>query len=219
MDSVLLVLSHEVHIGALIAMGIMYLIRIIWLMSLPSAGEIARPKNSPTGGILVSFGSVLTPWSATGTRNNLTIYTEFALFHIAIAVAISFGLIYAFAPQLLIAPVNYIFSVFLGLGVLSGILRLIRRLRKPELRRISTPDDFFSIALLNIYLALSLTALYVNNIWLLTIFFAVTAFFLLYVPWSKNSHYLYLLFSRFYIGYYFGRRGVIARKRNLEVNP
>ncbi len=211
------ILENEVQIGALIAMGVMYAIRIFWLMSLPADRELARPKNSPTGGIILSFGSVLTPWFVTGTRKQLMIYAEFAFFHIAVAMAIAFSFIHPYASQALVAPVIYTFTAFLGLGLLSGILRLIRRVVSPEMRVISTPDDYFSISLLNVYLALALLAMLINSTWLLILFFAVTTFFLLYVPWSKVSHYLYILFTRFYFGFYFGRRGVIARRRTLEV--
>ena len=198
-------------------MVLMYAVRTIWLMSLPVDRELARPKNSPGRGIVFSFGSVLTPWFAIGTRKQLAIYAEFALFHIGVALAIASGFIHIYAPQLLTAPIDYTFAVFLGFGFLSGALRLVRRVAKPELRNISTPDDYFSISLLNIYLALALLAIFITSEWLLILFFVVTAFFLLYVPWSKISHYLYILFSRFYFGFYFGRRGVIARKKTLEV--
>ena len=217
MESTLNVLENEVQIGALIAMAVMYAIRILWLLSLPAAGEFARPKNSPLGGILLSFNSVLTPRFAGGTRKQTAIYIEFALFHVAVALAISFGFIHTYGPQLLTATVNNTFAVFLGLGLLSGILRLLRRITRPEVRRISSPDDYFSISLLNAYLILTLIALFSESLGLLVAFYVVTAFFLLYVPWSKISHYVYMLFSRFYFGYYFGRRGVIARRKTLEV--
>ena len=217
MDSVLEILENEVQIGALIAMGVMYAIRIFWFMSLPAARELARPKNSPTGGIALSFGSVLTPWFAIGTGKSVVIYTEFALFHIAVALAIASSFIHPYASHPLVAPVTYTFAAFLGFGFLSGTLRLIRRVVRPELRSISTLDDYFSISLLNVYLVLALLVLFINSTWLLILFFTVTAFFLLYVPWSKISHYLYIFFSCFYFGFYFGRRGVIARKKLLEV--
>ncbi len=217
MDNILNVLANEVQIGALVAMGVMYAIRVLWLLSLPAAGELSRPKNSPAGGIVLSFNSVLTPWFDIGTRKQMVIYIEFALFHIAVALAIAFGFIHTYGHQLLTDTVIYTFTVFLGLGLLSGVLRLIRRVTRPDIRSISTPDDYFSIGLLNIYLILTVVALFSESSGLLVAFYVVTAFFLLYVPWSKISHYLYMLFSRFYFGYYFGRRGVIARRKTLEV--
>lgn len=217
MESALKILENEVQIVALIAMVVMYAIRIFWLISLPTAKELAKPKNSPTRGILLSFGSVLSPWFAIGTRKQWVIYAEFAFFHIAVTLAIAFSFIHPYASQPLATSITYAFAVFLGFGLLSGILRLLRRVVRPEMRSISTLDDYFSISLLNVYLALALMVLFINSTLLLMLYFAVTAFFLLYVPWSKISHYLYILFSLFYFGFYFGRRGVIARKRTLEV--
>jgi hypothetical protein len=45
-------------------------------------------------------------------------------------------------------------------------------------------------------------------------YFLLTAFFLMYVPFSKVSHYLYYPFTRTYLGRHFGRRGVFPIKRN-----
>jgi nitrate reductase gamma subunit len=217
LQNVLRIVENEVQIAALIAMGIMYLLRIRWLMSLPRVKELARPKNSPAWALMLSFGSVFTPWFATGRAKRLVFYAEFALFHIAVAVAIGYSFILPYAPQLLVPAVNYTFVVILGLGALSGILRLIKRLIKPEIRQVSTPDDYFSISLLSAFLLLALLAILVAGNLILITFFIVTAFFLLYVPWSKISHYLYFLFTTFFFGYYFGRRGVIARKTVSEV--
>jgi hypothetical protein len=42
-------------------------------------------------------------------------------------------------------------------------------------------------------------------------YFVVTAAFLLYVPFSKISHYVYWFFSRVLMGIRYGRRGVIPK--------
>jgi hypothetical protein len=42
--------------------------------------------------------------------------------------------------------------------------------------------------------------------------FGLTTFFLLYVPFSKISHYLYYPFARLYFGRHFGRRGVYPKR-------
>jgi len=217
LDVVLNILENEAKIGALIAMGVMYAIRVFWLLSLPQTQEIAKPKNSPTRGIMLSFYSVLTPWFATGTRKPAIVYAEFVLFHVAVVSAIGFGFHYTYASQIITSPLIYAFTIVLGFGLLSGILRLIRRISKPDIRSISTPDDYFSISFFIIYLALTLLALFNNSPSLLVVYFTLTILFFLYAPWSKISHYIYILFSRFYFGFYFGRRGVIARKKPLEV--
>ena len=45
------------------------------------------------------------------------------------------------------------------------------------------------------------------------IYFCLTAFFLIYVPFSKISHYLYYPFTRFWLGKTMSHRGVYPAKR------
>ena len=47
-------------------------------------------------------------------------------------------------------------------------------------------------------------------------YFILTAFFLVYVPFSKISHYLYYPFTRYYLGKTLGHRGVYPMKFNFE---
>ena len=49
--------------------------------------------------------------------------------------------------------------------------------------------------------------------WHLLTFFMLTAFFLIYVPFSKISHYLYYPFTRYYLGKTMGYRGVFPIQR------
>ena len=62
------------------------------------------------------------------------------------------------------------------------------------------------------------TQAYLMGIWgmtsetLLIFYLYLTSFFLLYVPFSKISHYIYWPFIRFYIGKHFGHRGVYPPK-------
>jgi hypothetical protein len=65
------------------------------------------------------------------------------------------------------------------------------------------------------YFAVSFLAIpnnYQRSEWPLMLFFALTAFFLIYVPFSKIGHYLYYPFTRFFLGRTMGHRGVYAKK-------
>ena len=111
-----------------------------------------------------------------------------------------------------------------------GILRFIRRLTVPVIRMISSPDDIFSVALLTVWLALSFvmagqapafavakgqlaaTAVKLNES-PIVMYYIVTSFFLVYVPFSKISHYIYYPFSRWYLGRTMGHRGVYPIRR------
>jgi hypothetical protein len=47
---------------------------------------------------------------------------------------------------------------------------------------------------------------------MLIAFFGLTAFFLVYVPFSKISHYVYWPFIRYYVGKHLGHRGAYPTK-------
>jgi nitrate reductase gamma subunit len=208
LDEFVKVLENEVQIAVLSLFALMYVLRLLWLRSLRQPMEKMEPKGSARRGILLSFGSVFMPWSMESTRKHLAIYAEFALFHIAIAIAIGATFIHPYAKGALTDPVVYTFVGFLAVGTLVGVLRAVRRLSRPEMRAISTPDDYFAISIITIYFPAAIWGLLSDSNWGLTAYFGLTAFLLIYLPWSKISHYLYWPFTRFYHGFLFGRRGV-----------
>jgi hypothetical protein len=138
------------------------------------------------------------------------------IFHLGVVAAISATFIIPYWPQLFKSKIIIIlFQAIVGAAFLVGILRLYRRLTNPALRLISTADDYFSIILMTIYFAVAVWAMpntYDKSEWPLILFFALTAFFLIYVPFSKIGHYLYYPFTRFFIGRAMGHRGVDQKK-------
>jgi nitrate reductase gamma subunit len=98
-------------------------------------------------------------------------------------------------------------QVAFALGTAVAVSRLGRRFARPELRLISAPDDVFSLVLLAAWLAAGILAAPQRSEAALVAFFGLTAFFLVYVPFSKISHYMYYPFIRYYIGKHFGHRG------------
>jgi nitrate reductase gamma subunit len=141
---------------------------------------------------------------------------QFAIFHLGVIAAISATFIIPYWPRLFESKVWVIlFQVIVGAAFLVGVLRLYRRLTNPAIRLISTADDYFSLVLMTVYFAVSVLAIpntYEKSEWPLILFFALTAFFLIYVPFSKIGHYLYYPFTRFFIGRTMGHRGVDQRK-------
>ena len=102
---------------------------------------------------------------------------------------------------------------FSRVAALAALSRLWRRLARPELRLITSPDDVFSLVLLVAWLrrrhpggarSAARPAL--------VAFFGLTAFFLVYVPFSKISHYIYWPFIRYYVGRHLGHRGAYPTK-------
>jgi nitrate reductase gamma subunit len=101
-------------------------------------------------------------------------------------------------------------QIVIGAACLIGILRIIRRVGSRHMRAISSPDDYFSLVLLTVWFFFATLAV-PNDIsggeTILLTYFILTAFFLVYVPFSKISHYLYYPFTRYYLGKTLGYRG------------
>ena len=99
----------------------------------------------------------------------------------------------------------------IGAAFLVGLGRIVRRIRDPYIRAISSPDDVFSVILLTVWFFFAFLAVpnsTANGEWHLLGYFFIATFFLVYVPFSKISHYLYYPFTRYYLGKTLGHRGV-----------
>ena len=216
MSDFLYILENEVQIVALSFLGIVYVIRVIWLFRFRSQGERTYPAGSKRVGIIRSMMNVAMPWAMESIRKKPGFYAQFLIFHLGVVAAISATFIIPYWPQLFKSKIIIIlFQAIVGAAFLVGILRLYRRLTNPALRLISTADDYFSIILMTIYFAVAVWAMpntYHKSEWPLILFFALTAFFLIYVPFSKIGHYLYYPFTRFFIGRAMGHRGVDQKK-------
>jgi len=145
------------------------------------------------------------------TRKRPGFYAQFVVFHVGVAAAIAGTLIIPYAPGLFDRrPVVLLFQGLIAAAFVVGIVRLVRRLNNPVLRSVSSPDDYFSLVLLIVWFAAAVLAVPnrpENGEGPLIAYFALTAFFLVYVPFSKICHYLYYPFTRYYLGRSLGHRG------------
>jgi len=192
-------------------MTLVYLVRIAWIMRLPVAKERTPPRGDPNKAVLPSMLIIATPWAMESTSRQWWKYGEFVLFHLGVAAAILLSFVIPYGPEMLgISAVKVTFLAVMALALLAGVSRLIKRIALPSMRAISSADDYFSLVLLDLWLASALVALTMEP-WPRIVFFILTAFFLVYVPFSKISHYIYYPFARWYFGKHFGRRGVFPK--------
>jgi len=207
------ILEHEIQYAALAFMALMYTLKLVWLFRLPAAKEGTPPQGDIGAGIRHSVAIIAMPWALMSYRKHPIRYVEFVIFHLAVALAITATFLVAEAQAAMGSqPLNTITLVIVGAGFLAGLARLVRRLASPVMRAISTPDDYFSIILLTSYLASAFICIsQPNAIWSRYLFFGMTTFFLVYVPFSKISHYLLYPFIRYYLGKHLGRRGVYPK--------
>ena len=204
-------------------MALVYTVRVIWFLRFKAGGERQAPTGSPTTtpakGILYSWVNVAMPWAMESTRKKFLMYIQFVIFHLGVVAAIGLSFIIPYAKILLDFPgVVTGLQVVIGAAFVVGIIRIIRRVASPYMRAISSPDDYFSLVLLTVWFFSAVLAApnpeqTDAGKWCLASFFILTAFFLIYVPFSKISHYLYYPFTRYYFGKSMGYRGVYPIQR------
>jgi len=213
--------AEIIHWIALTVMVVVYTLRIRWLLSFKLGKDKSAPGNpgqsNKTKGARHSLFNVAMPWSMESTRKpkGFVFYISFVLFHLGVVAGITLAFVSTVAPNFLAIPaVGWTMMFFIVAALLVSLYRIARRTLRPLMRLISTPDDYFSLIMLTVWFALGLvTQAYLMGIWGVTsqgiqiAYLYLTSFFLLYVPFSKISHYLYYPFTRIYIGRALGHRG------------
>lgn len=213
--------EDQLQIAALSFMAIVYALKIRWILKFPAGRDRQAPSGDPRTtarkGAAYSLLNVAMPWAMSSTRGKPFFYLQFVVFHLGVAASIVMSFLIPYRPEWIrgTAAVLALQSVFAA-ALAVGVTRLIRRLSDPYVRAISTPDDYFSLSLLLVWFFSSILAApndrRGSELLLLTYFF-LTAFFLVYVPFSKISHYLYYPFARWYLGKTLGHRGVYPIRR------
>jgi nitrate reductase gamma subunit len=228
MSKLLSALENEVQIGALLFMAVVYAFRLIWIFRFKSGRERTTAAGSEAAGIGHSLMNIAMPWAMESTRKKPSFYAQFVSFHLGVAAAIAATFIIPYRPALFeIKAVARVFQVIMAAAFLVGLLRLIRRLTNPVVRLISTADDYLSLTLMILFFAAGILAVpnnYRTAAWTLILFFGLTAFFLMYVPFSKICHYLYYPFTHYFLGRTLGHRGAMppgrkGKGRGLPASP
>ncbi len=206
--------ENLLQIVALLFMATVYTLKIRWIFRFPQGKDRQAPRGVSSGprGAKTSLLAIAMPWTMGSTREHPVLYAQFVIFHLGVAGSIAMSFVIPYAPGLMRGPgiVLALQLLFLA-AALVGLVRFGRRAGSPYMRSISSPDDYFSMCLLIVWLVFSALAAPNNphdGEGPLLAYFFLTAFFLVYVPFSKISHYLYYPFARWYLGRTLGHRGV-----------
>jgi len=227
MSELLAFAENELQLAALAFIGLVYILRIRWLLRFKAGRDRQAPTGrgdtSPLQGIIYSWANIAMPWAMESTRKKFFLYIQFVIFHLSVAASISMSLVIPYGPGLMRLPlvVPGLQTLF-GAAAIIGCYRFYRRLSNPVMKIISTPDDLFSLALLMVWFVFAFLAAPnrpEQGEFALIVYFIMTAFFLIYVPFSKISHYLYYPFTRYYFGKTMGHRGVYPIKRGPQPKP
>jgi hypothetical protein len=139
--------AEVVHWITLCVMGIVYTLRVLWLLRFKAGKDRSPPggegRTSAKRGAYYSLANVAMPWSMESTRRGLFFYLTFVVFHLGITCGIALAFISTLYRPFVAQPVvAWTFGTLIGLAFLIGIGRMIRRLIVPVMRLISTPDDY-----------------------------------------------------------------------------
>lgn len=203
-----LIITRWIAIAGL-ALGVLaILFRLREILNRPFKTDLARARGSVRRGVLYAFTLGMAPWEKESTRMHWLAYLRGIFFHLGVFMA--FVVLLA-SPWLHAVPpwMVWIGLAFTGAGALLGIAGIPMRLAGENERILSTPDDYFSILLTAGFTALAFGTLITAR--LLLVFYVVTAFLAVYVPFSKIRHCVYFFYSKFFFGLNFGRRAVIGQ--------
>lgn len=181
------------------------------ILNRPSKSDLSRPRGQERQGILYAFTLGMTPWEKESTRIHWIAYLRGIFFHVGIFTGL---LVLLVSPWLSAIPGWITWSAvgLTGIGAVFGFTGIYMRLHGENERLLSLPDDYASVALTSLFTALAGLTLLVPAI--LPVLYLVTAFMLIYIPFSKIRHCVYFFYAKFFFGRHFGHRGVIGQPKS-----
>jgi len=172
----------------------------------PYLSELAPIKRSPGMGVVYAFTLGMAPWAKESARKHWVAYIRGIIIHVGIFAAAAFLIATPWLEQMAL-PLRISLAVLFGVGTLLGLAGFWIRLAEPTMRLLSTPDDYFSLALVTLFLAAGAVSAIKPDF--LPAFWAVSGITLAYAPFGKIKHFIYFFYERVFIGLFFGRRGVL----------
>jgi hypothetical protein len=187
--------------------GITGIARIIVMLQRKSCTiEKAPPKQSPGLGVLYAFTMGMAPWSKESVRIHWLAYMRGIAFHICTFIGIAWIIASPWAALIPWAA-RLVIAVILGIGAILGFAGYGVRQAHPGLKMLSTPDDYFAIGIVSIFLVVAtISALITDMVPLLWIISGLTA---AYIPFGKLRHFIYFFYSRSFLGMSYGSRGAL----------
>lgn len=185
--------------------------RLNEILSRPFGQDKSRAQGSIGRAVLYAFTLGMAPWEKESTRLHWVAYFRGIFFHVGVFMALAVLFV---SPWLKAIPpaIIWLAIAVTAVGAVTGFAGIAMRLAEPNLRVLSLPDDYFSVFLTSLFVALAWVALLWPGV--LPIFYVVAAGLLIYLPFGKIRHCVYFFYSKFFFGLSFGRRGVIGQPKS-----
>lgn len=169
------------------------------------ARDLASPKGRESSGIAYSFTAGMFPWKKESARRHPAVYVLGVAYHAGTFLA--FFWLVALAVGAALPDVAKAASAgVLGVTALAGISLLVRRGASSQLRYFSSPDDYFSNLVVTAFHLVAAAALLRPSA--VSVLLVYGGLLLVYIPLGKLRHALYFGLARYYLGRFYGRRGV-----------
>ena len=184
-------------------------LKIRGIMNRPYKQDLSRARGNVRFGVLYAFTLGMAPWEKESTRRHWIAYFRGIFYHLGIFMALAVLFVSPWLsaiPQ----PIIWLATVVTAVGAVFGFAGIVIRLTEENTRVLSVPDDYFSVFLSSLVVALAFLSLLVPAV--LPVFYVVAAVVLAYIPFSKIRHCVYFFYSKFFFGLSFGRRGVIGQR-------
>jgi hypothetical protein len=177
---------------------------------LPRPVDRAVPKGNLKSGVLYAYTLGMAPWSKESTRRHAVSYLRGVAFHAGIFLGL---FILVASPWFSAVPqtARLILGVCTAAGALFGFAGLVARLIEPNLKALSTGDDYFAVLVVSLFLASEALWLFVPGAQVF--FYLVSAAMLVYAPLGKIRHCFYFAYSRLFYGKFIGSRAVLPHSQ------
>jgi nitrate reductase gamma subunit len=199
--------------GIALVGAVIFVVGVVYVLASaqrrPYQAEMAPIKGSPAQGVLYAFTLGMAPWAKESARLHWVAYLRGIILHVAVFAAVPYLIA---TPWLagMILPLRMSLAALFGVGAMLGLAGFWMRMADPSLRLLSTPDDYFSLALVTLFLASAAAS--AVSIELLPAFWAISGITMAYAPFGKIKHFMFFFYERVFVGLFFGRRGTLEWK-------
>jgi len=195
--------------AAIFVVGAIYV--LVTAQRRPYLSELAPVKSSPALGVIYAFTLGMAPWAKESTRIHWVAYIRGIIIHVAVFAAVPFLIATPWLADM-IFPLRLSLAALFSIGAVLGLAGFWIRMADPSLRLLSTPDDYFSLALVTLFLASAAAS--AASIELLPAFWAISGVTMAYAPFGKIKHFIFFFYERVFVGLFFGRRGTLEWKHD-----
>lgn len=168
--------------------------------------DFATPAGSIPDGIRYSFTTAMKPGHKESAFLHLPTYVSGLIFHLGAFFTTALFVVWPLWDVGNHEIASIVMASVPAVGGMAGLGLLVKRMIKPLLRSLSTPDDYISNFLVTLFQLSAAVALFAPEF--TPAFYVAGALLWLYFPAGKLKHAVYFFAARYHLGVLFGSRGV-----------